>query len=274
MPLQPFGPAFEIDSPMSPAQVKARIRGAAKGWFERKTGARGWIIGSVVCLWWTAVDPRGPMLLGRISPSGAGSRIAGRAGSDLNGVAYATVITVVVLLGMLVRAAPGSEDFGAALTNVGLVAALLIPIWLLGAWMRQSMHADAEPLVRFLRNTVIPSSRTASRAAKRSLTLTINEIARFGPVSAADLHDALSGTGPDDVLILESAPQDYIQTAWNDGGFVLERREGGADRHFRAEGLDGGVTVGFEDALAAFTAYAEDGAMPSHLTWKALRLQD
>ena len=274
MSLQPFGPPFEIDSPLSAAEVKARVRRRAKDWFERSNGARGWIVGPLVCLWWSAFNPRGPMLLGWISPSCAGSRILGRAGSDLNGVAYVTLLIIIIVASQLIRMVFHVEEVGSALMSAGLLIVIVIPIWLLGAWMRQPLHDEAEPLLRFLRNTATPSGHAKSTVKSRSLTLIFNDTARFGAVSAADLHDALSGLGPDDVLILEASAQDYVQTAWTDGGFILERREGDADRHFRAELRDGGIIIGFADVLAAFTAYVEARPLPSSLNWKALRLPD
>lgn len=272
MPFQPFGFPFDLDSPLSPAEVKEGVRRKAKTWFEKRNGARGWVVGPFICLWWSAFDPRGPMIVGRISPSGAGSRIAGRAGSDLNGVAYVTVLIPTIMVSMLIRAVfhPGTLD--SALNGIALLLIVAIPIWLLGAWMRQSLHDEADPLLRFLRNTATPTRRAARRAVARSLTLTVNDTSRFAPISAADIEDALSGTGLDDILILEAAAQDYIQTAWADGGFILERREGGADRHFRAETPDGSVTITFDEVLAAFVAYAEERAMPSSLIWKAHKL--
>lgn len=273
MPFQPFGFPFDVDSPLTPAEVNARVRRKAKTWFEKRNGARGWVLGPFICMWWSAFAPRGPMLFGWISPSGAGSRIVGRAGSDLNGVVYVTLLIPTIIVSLLIRTTFHPGTLNPALNGIGLLLIVVIPIWLLGAWMRQSLHDEAEPLLRFLRNTATPTRRTATRAAARSLTLTVNDTSRFGAVSAADIEDALSGTGLDDILILEASPQDYIQTAWADGGFILERREGGADRHFRAETPDGSVTITVEEVLAAFVAYAEERAMPSSLIWKAHELR-
>lgn len=275
MPFQPFGPAFEVESPLPPEETKARIRRGLAGWLGPKNGARGWVLGPFVCLWWTALDPLGPMLVGWISQHRSGSKIVGRAGSDLNGVAWATLVCAILIGAQLVSAVLDFPRSGPALNTASLLILLLGGLWLLVGWLRQPLHREAEPLVRFLRRTVTPDRRTATTTTvARSLTLTFNDTARFGPVSAADLHEALSGAGPDDVLILEDRPQDYIQTVWSNGGFILERRDGGTDRHVRAERADGGVIMAFEDVLAAFVAYAEARPMPLALLWKPLRLPD
>lgn len=274
MTLQPFGYPFEILSPLSPDEAKARVRHRAKGWFELKNGARGWIIGPLVCLWWTAMSARGPMLIGWVSPHASGSRIAGRAGSDLNGVIGATLIGVAFLLAPLVALLIG-QDAAEALRFVALSAVIFVPLWILGAWLRNPMHADADPLVRFVRNAAAPSRPRPSAATPlRTLTLTINETARTGAISTAELQEALSEAGPDDILILDAGPEDYIQTCWNEGGFTLERRDGGADRHFRAETGSGQTVLGFEDVLGAFTAWAQEARLPDNLRWKTLRLPD
>ncbi|WP_291839380.1 hypothetical protein [Brevundimonas sp.] len=273
MALQPFGYPFEILSPLSPDEAKARIRRRAKGWFEQKNGARGWILGSLVCLWWTGIT-RGPMLIGWISSDPSGARITGRAGSDLNGVIGVTLIGVAFLFVPLVALLTG-RDATEALRSIPFMAAIFIPLWLLGVWLRNAMHVEADPLVRFVRNATAPSRRTPSATAPlRTLTLIVNETTRTGVISAAELQEALSETGPNDILILEAAPEDYIQTRWTDGGFTLERRDGGADRHFRAETEGGQTVLEFEDILGAFTAWAEGTRLPAVLKWKALRLPD
>jgi hypothetical protein len=87
---QPFGYRFEVKSPSLPSDVKTAIRSRKKGWFDPKNGARGWIIGPFICLWFSAFDRYGPMLFGRISRADVGTSIAGHAGSDLNGLALFT----------------------------------------------------------------------------------------------------------------------------------------------------------------------------------------
>ena len=77
MPFEPIGYRFEVRSPRPPAEVKTGIRSRKKGWFDVKSGARGWIAGPFICLWFSAFDEAGPMLLGIISRDGAGTRVRG-----------------------------------------------------------------------------------------------------------------------------------------------------------------------------------------------------
>lgn len=273
MALQPFGYPFEILSPLSPDEAKARLRRRAKGWFEQKNGARGWILGSLVCLWWTGMA-QGPMLIGWISSHPSGARITGRAGSDLNGVIGVTLIGLACPFIPLVALLTG-RDATEALRSIPFMAAIFIPLWLLGVWLRNAMHVEADPLVRFVRNATAPSRRTPSATAPlRTLTLIVNETTRTGAMSTAELQEALSEIGPNDFLILEAGPETYIQTRWSDGGFTLERRDGGADRHFRAETGNDQTVLEFEDVLGAFTAWAEGTRLPAALKWKALQLPD
>ena len=62
------------------------------GIFDTKNGARGWIAGPFICLWFSAFDRYGPMLFGLISANNLGTRVHGRAGSDLNGVLMFTLL--------------------------------------------------------------------------------------------------------------------------------------------------------------------------------------
>src|SRR5947207_232306 len=98
MAFQPFGFRFEIQSQMPPSQTKAAIRPRLKKWFDVQNGARGWIIGPFICLWFYAFNRSGPMLLGRMSSDGFTTRISGRAGSDLNGMAWFTIIIIFLAL--------------------------------------------------------------------------------------------------------------------------------------------------------------------------------
>jgi len=96
MAFQPFGCAVDIRSEMAPRAVRSAIRRRWRGWFDPINGSRGWMIGPFICLWRSALDSRGPILLAVVSSDGFGSRISGRAGSDLNGIA------MMVLLGSVI----------------------------------------------------------------------------------------------------------------------------------------------------------------------------
>ena len=87
MAFQPLGYRFEITSPLSLQEAKRRIRLRKMGWLDPKNGARGWIIGPVLCLWLSAFDRHGPMVVARMKHDGMKTKVVGRAGADLNGTA-------------------------------------------------------------------------------------------------------------------------------------------------------------------------------------------
>jgi hypothetical protein len=149
---QPFGPRFDIRSPLPPEGVKAAVRTRKKRWFDHKRGARGWIAGPFICLWWHPYNQQGPMLLGRIVEDGSGTRISGRAGLDLNGVIAVVLIAVAAIPITWLLVSSGQASLEGALRVAGIFAALLA----LGFWARSFFHREAEPLLRFLRNAVTP----------------------------------------------------------------------------------------------------------------------
>lgn len=81
-------------------------------------------------------------------------------------------------------------------------------------------------------------------------------------------------------MILSSSPQTYIQTAFREGGYILEKQEGGSERHFEAvrQGIalpatdDAKFIFTFEEAREAFIAYATNSPMPLSLRWERMYL--
>jgi len=149
MAFEPFGYQFEVRSQMPLADAKAVIRKRKKRWFEAKNGPRGWIIGPFVCLWLSAFDRYGPMLVGRISQDGFGTKIRGRAGSDLNGIAAAAVI--FPLLAWLMFHLVVFEGVPLGSLIIPLIIVLLAPT---AFWFGNKDKHDADPLVRFVRRTL------------------------------------------------------------------------------------------------------------------------
>lgn len=149
MAFEPFGFRFEVKASGQPAKVKAKIRAGLKGWFAITDGARGWIIGPFICLWFSANDRYGPMLVGRISSNGFGSTIRGRAGSDLNGL----LLIVIMLPFMVLIFREMLSDDGYTTFQRGLMGGifLLIP---LSFWWAHKDRKEATPLVWFLEKTV------------------------------------------------------------------------------------------------------------------------
>lgn len=79
--------------------------------------------------------------------------------------------------------------------------------------------------------------------------------------------------GNRDFMIIEAAPQDYLQTACRDGGYILEVRKGGPGEHYQAVRNAGAAdsfvktndTLPYEDVSAAIASYVVGEALPSYL---------
>jgi hypothetical protein len=275
MVFQPVGYPFEISSALSPPGLKRSIRSRTKGWFDMKDGARGWVVGPIVCLWFSAFDRHGPMLLGWISRNTRGTRIVGRAGSDLNGVLLLVALTPFIVFYLSMMPFTGGVAFFAA--SWVLICGIVL-------WAKHVFRRDAEPLVRFLKEVAKKSdpSRRAQPAAAADfsgLVLTVNGDDQAGGVTPDTIHEALLGIGVDGFAVLATAPEIYVQTAWHDGGFIIEKRDGDEGRHFRAarSGRPAGpkdrsrLTFTFEEVLAVFLAYASGTPMPASVAWETMR---
>ena len=270
---QPFGYVFEVRSYLPPAQAKAVLRSRLKDWFDAKPGARGWIVGPFMCLWFSALDRTGPMLLATVGRDDLGTRIVGRAGSDLNGVAVFVALIPLLAFALYQMVAAGDYTLRAVIVIGGLI--LVSPVIL---WLGHLERRQAEPLVRFVQDAVARGERrgpaaSAGATASGTMTLTAAGEDRLGP-TGEDIHDALLAVGDGDFAILAVDAETYIQTAFGDGGYILERRDGGAWAHFQARRREGpsGVTFTFEEVREAFLAYAADAPPPGWLAWERMRL--
>lgn len=280
MTFQPFGYRFEVKSPSRPSVVKAGIQSRKRGWFDPKNGARGWMAGPFICLWFSAFDRYGPMLFGRISRDNLGTRITGRAGSDLNGLALFTVLLPVMVLLLYQMISTGDYTSNQLIIIGGLI--LLSPLIF---WWSHKERREAEPLVRFLRDAVTTSGQTlraksANVTISKAFSLNIGGENRKGPVTPDAIHDAVLGIGAGDFVILESGDETYIQTAPREGGYILEKREGDNERHFQAIRQSQGRTAAidlnsvftFEEVREAFMAYASEAPTPHFLKWERMHL--
>jgi hypothetical protein len=274
---QPFGYRFDIRSPSQPSELKAVIRSRKKRWFEPKDGARGWILGPFICLWFSAFDRYGPMLFGRIIRDGFGTRIKGRAGSDLNGLAMVCVLLpVMACLFYRVRA---DEAFT---TKDIVIWGAFMAVPLLVFWTSHIFRRDAEPLVRFLHDAVTSGptlrGKSASTPISKAFSLDVGGENRKGPVTSDEIHEALLEAGEGDIVILGSAPETYIQTAFRDGGYIIERRDGDEQRHFRAlrraipSASSSDSLFSFEEVRETFLAYVSDAAMPPFVIWEPMHM--
>ena len=202
---------------MPAEKVKADLRARMKGWFDPKNGARGWIAGPFICLWISAFDRYGPMLFARIRNSDFGVRVSGRAGSDLNGLAWYLLLVLLLafLLWQMVRT--GEASANQIVIIGGLI--LLSPLML---WLGHKDRKHAEPLVRFIQNTITPSGQaTRARAVVESISpqirMTVSGDEKSGTVTAASIHDALTYLGVGDFVILATEPEAYIQNSSGGG---------------------------------------------------------
>ena len=281
MSFEPFGYRFEVKSPRPPAEVKTAIRSRKKRWLDAKNGARGWIAGPFICLWFNAFDSQGPMLFGVISGDGAGTRVRGRAGSDVNGVvAFSLMIPVMALLTYQLIA-----DGSATLRQLLVIAAVFLAGGPVVYWMAHKDRRGAEPLVRFLRDSLTTSGRTLRRESAAvtispGFALSVGGEKLEGAVEPESIHDALVGVGEGSFVVLESGPETYIQTASLDGGYVIEKRDGDSRTHFRAARRNGVPAVAehgryifdFEEVRDVFLAYASAAPVPNLVIWERLDL--
>lgn len=282
MVFQPFGYRFEIFSNLDPAEAKAAIRSKKTRILDVKNGARGWIAGPFICLWFSAFDRYGPMLFGLISSDNLGTRIHGRAGSDLNGVLMFTLLIPLMAWIVFMMIAEDQASSGQLL----IIALAFLVGGPLIYWTAHKDRRDAEPLVRFLRKTLIPSaarSKSSMRATKvqTKFRLILNGDNLEGPVTEEAIQSAFMRVGIGNFMLIESGPQKYLQTAFRDGGYILEVRKGGPGEHYQAirNGKVSGV-VGqadaaftFDEICEAMAAYVAGLEMPHFIRWQPLELQ-
>lgn len=281
MRFQPFGYRFEISSNLPPAQAKAAIRSKMTGVFDPKNGARGWIAGPFVCLWFSAFDRYGPMLFGRISANQFGTRVRGRAGSDLNGVLMFTLL-LPLMAWIVYKMVVEGQASGGQLVVIALIFLVGGP---LVYWSAHKERKDAEPLERFLRKALAqPDVRSKfsvrGRKAQNGLRLNLNGENLEGPVTVASIQDALMRVGNRDFLIVESAIHDYLQTAYRDGGYILEVRKGGPSEHYQV--IRNGEAAGgpakandnltFEEVSAVMASYVTGDPFPHPLQLQRMTL--
>lgn len=274
MKFQPFGYRFEILSSFPPIEAKAEIRSKKTGMFDEQNGARGWIAGPFICLWFSAFDRHGPMLFGLISADDFGTRLHGRAGSDLNGVVMFTVLVPLMAWLVFMMISEGQAS-GRQLLTIALVFLVGGPFIY---WSAHKERKDVEPLLRFLRKALTrsdTSSKLAVKAAKlrQGLRLILNGNHLEGLVTQEAIQSALMRVGNRDHLIIETGPEDYMQTACLGDEYILEVRKGGPDEHYRAvqkqpapvdgPGSDGTFT--YEEVSAAMTSYLSGLPLPSFL---------
>ena len=108
---------------------------------------------------------------------------------------------------------------------------------------------------------------------QEGLRLILNGEYLKGPVTEAAVQGALMRVGNRDFMIIELAPQDYLQTACRDGGYIVEVRKGGPGEHYQAVRIGQPVsppakasdTLTYEEVSAAMVSYLFGDPLPSLL---------
>lgn len=281
MGFQPFGYRFEVISHFDPANTKKAIGAKKTGIFDAQNGARGWIMGPFICLWFSAFDRHGPMLFGLISSDNLGARVRGRAGSGLNGVLMFTLLIPAMawLVFMMISEGQASARSLSVIGATFLVGGPLI------YWSAHKEQKNAEPLVRFLRKALSPPVRSQSAVSatdkNMKARLMLNGDHLEGQVTSEVIEHALMRVGNGDFLIIETGPQNYIQTAVRDGSYILETRKGGPTEHYRAvrlgkpRGQSGNVRehFTFEEIQEMLNAYMSGEDVPHFIQWQPMQLE-
>jgi hypothetical protein len=88
--------------------------------------------------------------------------------------------------------------------------------------------------------------------------------------NASDIAGAVAALDPDQnsFMVLKTGEETYIQTAYEGGALVVEKREGSADRHFRAWHRGGGDSFAKRDVQRILESYVLGTEMPLTVEWK------
>ena len=272
---QPLGYRFEISSLRHPDELRSEIRTQAMPWFEAKSGARGWVVGRFICLWLSAFDRYGPMAFAWISTDRAGSRIVGRAGSDLNGVLMLLIWGPLLAFLLVQMILEHSATFYQMLLIGGIVV-IGVPLTL---WISHKDRREADPLVSFLRRVAKHKLNIQDRAESLSGKRYPIKVEVSGRHSASDISDkelfeALAGLANGDFMVLAKGDEQYIQAASTPSEFIVEKREGGPNQHFRAElskGQSDGSTeydVSLRRTFDVLSTFVKGQQLDRDLSWK------
>jgi hypothetical protein len=219
------------------------------------------------------------MLFGIITHDNLGTRVRGRAGSDLNGVVMFSLLVPLVVFLTAKMVSDGSTS-PRQLFIVGLIFLVGGPLIY---WSAHKDRRSAEPLIRFLDDALSAEGEALRKKSRKTdvlpgLTLNISGEEQAGSVTPDSIHDALIGLGEHDFVVVASGPETYIQTAFRDGGYILEMRDGDGTRHFSAArpGMTAAASVpcifSFDETREAFMAWASGIAKPHLLLWQPLHV--
>lgn len=275
MAFEPFGYPFEIRSNLTPEEAKASIRRKKQSWFDSISGPRGWIIGPFLCLWMSAFDRTGPMLIGLLQRDDRGSRVRGRAGSDLNGIAYLAFMGAILLFAAIQMIRQGDL----AVEKLGLYFGLPIAgILALVLWWAHKDRTQAEPLVHFLNQTLgrpappQPLRRRELQVRGLPASLIIDDDKTISAPAAKDIYDFVEGllARRCEFGVLKRSEEEFMQTACSAGRLAIELRKGDARHHFHAVTTDGQENQWIDKQTVADTllSYLEGREREARVIWK------
>lgn len=276
MAFQPFGYRFDIRSPLGLDGAKSRLRRKTKGWFDPASGPRGWIVGPFFCLWSSAWNSQGPMVIGRLAQDNLGVRITGRAGSDLNGVIWCTALASGIGVAFLLSGASLSQE------DLPWLVVVILGFTLVLGFAHKD-RVEAEGLVRFLEDQLSPlpdrpRPKVDPPLLKEHLVMDVNAATYGGKIDAEAVRDALVSLQSDEFLILSSSDQQFMQTLREGDYFIIEKCEGSADRHVSGQRKATGEAREYakflftrDEVLEALWAYGAADAEPDFLDWGPLR---
>ena len=260
---------------MSVAAAKSAIRTKKKAWFEPKNGPRGWVIGPAVCLWFSAFNQHGAMVIAILKSDGFGAHMVGRAGADLNGMAFFLLLTplIVWLTWQMHLHGQGTTQ---AYIAIGLVLGLGLPFTL---WMNSKDRRDADPLVSFLRRVTTQGTRPESLSDERH-TIKVQLASRNEALDISDkeLFEELAGLANGNFIVLAKADEHYMQAVSTHSHLIVEKREGGPSKHFRAElpkgEFDGALEYDFSlsRAFHVLSSFAKGHQPDRDLSWKRVTI--
>lgn len=280
MSFEPFGYRIDLSSPYSLTETQARLRAGLKPLLEPRSGARGWVLGPLFCLWFTALSRSGPMVFGIISQQGGQTRLSGRAGSDLNGIAFMTLwacMAIAALLGVIRKENTGFDD--PLLLAVILFGGLPL-LW----WTAHRDRRQAEPIVCYMRDAVALSGASL-RAQSRAVTVVPGLAVSVGgqklidPVTPDLLHDLLIGVGPTSALKVETVTSAYLHVTFGGGDYAIAKAEAHQGPplyavHKSTEAARRAISrdvFTFEEAREIVMSYASSAPDPAFLEWSAVK---
>ncbi|HEX4874926.1 MAG TPA: hypothetical protein VFV06_08495, partial [Sphingorhabdus sp.] len=250
-----------------------------KGWFESKDGPRGWIIGQILCLWLSALNSHGPMVIALLKNDDRGTRIIGRAGADLNGTALFLLLTPLMAWISWQMYLHSQGTIGAYIA-IGIIFGFALPLTL---WINSRDRRDADPLVSFLRRVTKDSrdnlTQTEVLSEKRyPIMVETADRRHASAISDKELFEALESLTNGDFIVLAKEDEHYMQILLTRCCFVVEKREGGPSAHFRTEiatGKNDGSTEYDVSVRRAFEILSKfvKGQQPNRdLSWKRVEV--